>query len=462
MNEHCNYEAKDYSATMKFMWRCAGADERILKYSSYSDQVKYFCIGGIVLSTGFMAFLSMGFAIHTIFQNWYVTLAVALAWSLIVFNIDRFIVSSTGKGIDGADESRMSWEEWKNAIPRLIMAIILGITISAPLETKIFSVEISREWEDTKKELALKRINEEKYKFRISGELDQVNQKLDSASKNLVKYEEVLLLKDKMIENLQTGANGERCVKGANCTQHRDLYKQRDEAKINVDKTKTEIDNYKKNIETTENEHSLSLKTEGIAIMDDTAGFLDQIMMLEKLSSEGKKIPEYDPLTSKPDPSKEPKEVYGSAFWPIWLVRCLFMIIEILPVLLKMMLIKSPYDYMSENINQILEAKQGINQEHMKVGEEKILKYKKNFHPVRITHIIEHQNNAEEENSKYAIDKFAKLEKDRIDEDPESFIKPDDPNSKPNNNNETEKNTEDDSDNKSDRDNGSQTTEGKL
>jgi len=47
------------------------------------------------------------------------------------------------------------------------------------------------------------------------------------------------------------------------------------------------------------------------------------------------------------------------------LVRLLFMIIEIAPVLLKLMLVKSPYDYMTENVHQILEAKQGISLHHM-------------------------------------------------------------------------------------------------
>ena len=131
MNENVDYKAKSPSKSTKFLWWCAGADEKILLYCSYSDHVKYLGIGGVVLATAFMAALSMGFALHTIFDGtWGVTIPVAFIWALIVFNLDRFIVSSTGKG-DG--ESTISWSELGNAAPRLLMAILLGLTISAPL-----------------------------------------------------------------------------------------------------------------------------------------------------------------------------------------------------------------------------------------------------------------------------------------------------------------------------------------
>ena len=157
MNENVDYVAKKPNKSTKLLWWCAGADEKILQYCSYSDHIKYSGIGGVVLATSFMALLSMGFALHTIFDNWAITILIAIAWALIVFNLDRFIVSSTGKG-DG--ESSISWNELANASPRLLMAILLGLTISAPLETKIFSVEIKRSLEDTKRNNILVKIDQ--------------------------------------------------------------------------------------------------------------------------------------------------------------------------------------------------------------------------------------------------------------------------------------------------------------
>ena len=60
-------------------------------------------------------------------------------WGLLIFNLDRYIVATIGKG-DGT--SKITKEEWKIARPRLLMAILLGIVIATPLELKIFEKEI--------------------------------------------------------------------------------------------------------------------------------------------------------------------------------------------------------------------------------------------------------------------------------------------------------------------------------
>ena len=58
---------------------------------------------------------------------------------MLIFNLDRYIVSTIGKG-DGTQ--KITVEEWKLAAPRLLMAILLGFVISTPLELKIFETEI--------------------------------------------------------------------------------------------------------------------------------------------------------------------------------------------------------------------------------------------------------------------------------------------------------------------------------
>ena len=167
-----------------------------------------------------------------------------------------------------------------------------------------------------------------------------------------------------------------------------------------------------------ENEKEISKDS----IMQENPGFLDKLMMLEILSSHGKYIDVADTQTGESTNQRE--EIYGSAFWPIWLVRLLFMIVEIAPVLLKLMLIKSPYDYMSENVNQILETKQGISIVHLKDDESKIHKLKRNHNPERIISIIEHQNIKETENAKEAITAYAEKEKEEIRKNPNDFIQP--------------------------------------
>ena len=280
MNEHVDYQAKPSTAATRFLWWCAGADEKILKYSSYADHVKYVGIGGVVLATGFMAALSMGFAIHTIFDgNWAVTIPISLVWALIVFNLDRFIVSSTGKG-DG--DSTISLKELGNATPRLIMAILLGLTISAPLETKIFSREIEREWVDTKKQLTQKALNESRARMETSGDVTKAKDLFKLDSSRLAEKDKVLLERKKVVENILSGLNGfDKCTLGENCRQHREYYKQRDQAEVERDSAQSAFMTSKNKLVEVEQKEILKLENEALSIDTMKSGFLDQIMMLE-------------------------------------------------------------------------------------------------------------------------------------------------------------------------------------
>ena len=162
-----DYLTKEPSWISRFLWWCAGADEHFLKLSPMQDRVKYAGIGGIVLCTGLLAAFSGGFAFNTIFgpkgdaiddQVAHIgimigSLIFGIVWGLIIFNLDRFIVSSTGKG-DGTD--KITWREVGQALPRIVIALILGFAISAPLEIKILESEINSELSKYQKEYTQK------------------------------------------------------------------------------------------------------------------------------------------------------------------------------------------------------------------------------------------------------------------------------------------------------------------
>ncbi len=69
-------------------------------------------------------------------------------WGLLIFNLDRFIVNTMYS--DG--KVTIGWQELKSGMPRIIMAIFLGIVISYPLELKIFDDEIQVKIEEMKGE----------------------------------------------------------------------------------------------------------------------------------------------------------------------------------------------------------------------------------------------------------------------------------------------------------------------
>ena len=62
------YKSPKAGIIMRQLWKAAGADAYILSKSTYSDQVKYACLGGIVVATGFMAAMAGGYAFYTIFE----------------------------------------------------------------------------------------------------------------------------------------------------------------------------------------------------------------------------------------------------------------------------------------------------------------------------------------------------------------------------------------------------------
>src|SRR5690606_30388488 len=93
----------------RLLWFCAGADLRLLRLCPGSDWIKYQGIGGVVLATTVLAFASGTYGFYTVFspkdetalstrldmQTTVLSIVAGLVWALVIFNIDRFIVSST-------------------------------------------------------------------------------------------------------------------------------------------------------------------------------------------------------------------------------------------------------------------------------------------------------------------------------------------------------------------------------
>jgi hypothetical protein len=299
------------------------------------------------------------------------------------------------------------------------MAILLGLTISAPLETTIFGSEIEREWIETKDQLVRKKSYDiEQYYLTRQNEIEQ---KKDDKNKE-VDAQIILVTQN------QDRVTSER-KSGTGVQWQKDVKNLENEQK-KLEILRVQLDSIEKSALSLIPLKAIAQDSCRNIIMKEPSGFLDKIMMLEKISAEGKKVPKFDASTGKIKTDSNGKiveEVIVAPAWAaIWLVRLLFMIIEIAPVILKLMLIKSPYDYMGENVNQILEAKQGISMNHVTDEEGKLTKYKENFNPKRIIAIVEHQNAKEEENAKEAITLFAEKEKEEIAKNPDAFINPKD------------------------------------
>lgn len=136
-----------------FFLRCSGADKSLLEGCSEGEQTKYVGIGATVFFTAVMAFIASSYALFTVFDTVLPALFFGLVWSLLIFNLDRFIVATIRK------RDRF-WTEMRQAVPRILLAVLIAVVISKPLEIKIFEKEINTVLLKEKNAMALNNKNE--------------------------------------------------------------------------------------------------------------------------------------------------------------------------------------------------------------------------------------------------------------------------------------------------------------
>jgi len=133
----------------KFLLICSGATVEILEHPDCKTELtRYRMIGAFVLLTASFAALSGGFALYTGFKSVLLAIPIGLLWGAFIFTLDRFIVSSIRKKAVDASESfkeklASKSGEIMSALPRLIMAIFIAVTVAVPLELKYFQPEIT-------------------------------------------------------------------------------------------------------------------------------------------------------------------------------------------------------------------------------------------------------------------------------------------------------------------------------
>src|SRR5712691_4423899 len=99
------------------------------------ERLKFQSLGIAILITSVIATVSMWFALYSAMGlNPVGAFFIALVWGLVILGIDRWLVTSMPP-----DGSR----RWAIAIPRLVLAILLGTLISTPLVLRIFQSEIN-------------------------------------------------------------------------------------------------------------------------------------------------------------------------------------------------------------------------------------------------------------------------------------------------------------------------------
>ena len=165
----------------RFFIFCSGADQHLLDECSQGERNKYAGIGATVFFTAVMAFIASGYALYTVFDNVYTAIFFGLIWGLLIFNLDRFIVSTIKK-------RHNLKSELLQATPRILLAVIIAVVISKPLEMKIFEKEINQVLLEEKNALTL--ANKEQLALQYTPAIEQLNQDIANL-KNEVAEKEV-------------------------------------------------------------------------------------------------------------------------------------------------------------------------------------------------------------------------------------------------------------------------------
>ncbi len=303
----------------KFLLICSGGNLHILRKTP-SEWNKFAGIGGIVLFTAVFATLSAGYAMFTIFDDIFSSIIFATLWGLMIFNLDRYIVSSIKK-------NGTWWNQVLMAIPRLILAAFLGIIISKPLELKIFEKEVNKQLN------TIIQRNKTQLQKEMNGRIMQQTGPFETEKKQIsekiaayqLSYDSASVELEKEILGKQSGLTSGKVGFGTNAKRKAELKNQRLQDLENYRKTMQprqdyldkEISKVYTNIESERN------KTEKFE--DGFNGFAARLQALDELGKE------------------TPIMALASMF-----ILGLFIALEISPVLVKLISSVGPYDYLLE------------------------------------------------------------------------------------------------------------------
>ena len=308
-------------STADFFLFCAGADASILEKCP-TDRNKYMGIGATVFFTGVLAFFSSGYALYTVFDSYLIAVAFGLVWGLMIFNLDRYIVMSM--------KSRGKW--WRDAwvaFPRMVMAVLLAVVISKPLELKIFDKEIRAELVQMEQEVFKKQ--EDKVKERYTGQIADLRSQIDVLKADIAQ-------KTAARDSLALAAIQE--ADGTGGSRHKNLGPIYHTKKAAADHAQTELDAL-----IALHRPAILQKEQAIQQLESTSQ--GDISSLDR----GR----YDGLAARIEALSRLSNTSLAIFYASLFITLLFIAVETAPILVKLISSRSPYDYVLHQEEHVYE-----------------------------------------------------------------------------------------------------------
>lgn len=438
-----------------FLWS-SGADLNVLQQVPM-EKNKFLGIGGTIIFTALMASFAGGYAFFTAFKSTYLSVPFGLFWGALIFNLDRYIVTSFGVG-DG--KKTISKQEWIEAAPRLAMAIILGFVISTPLELKLFEKEITVEVKNIINEERIKLGENETPIYKLISEkrneinglkaeqLKAENKAEELPSKATIEDGQIKLLQEeigrvdgmisqnnsswakfnKIWEETESESEKAEIKKKRDQFGNSDLNKRRSSLlnqinTLNGEKFERGKNYFKKADELNKiNQPKIDALEKEIKVLEAKVNSIG--MENEDIASQ------YSGLMAKLEALSRLTDKYAILFFVKWMITILFVFIEIAPILFKMMTERGPYDDIMDRMKhehkvRQLEIQSNTNQEintavrlHTDKFEQKL-----NAELQANKEILEAISKAQQEIALVAIETWKEEQKKNMKENGSSIIK---------------------------------------
>lgn len=325
----------------KFLLISSGADLEILERQECRiEQNRYVGIGATIFLTAVLASFSGGYALYTVFKSVYLSIIFGLFWGLIIFNLDRYIVSSMRKkrinpNLPFRTQVRLKLNELFIALPRLLLAFFIAVVITRPLELRLFEAEIEAQLaSNISSEIveAQSRINLEFSEVDdLNAQIGRMRQEIEEKERRREGLYQLYL--DEMRGSQGSRTTG-RASRGILAQERRRDYEQADAELQDLKRNNGEqINSINQRLSLLKNQKDARIETSTRSIQQAT-GLLSRMAAFNQLT------------TMSP-----------TVAWTSYFLISLFILLETAPIIVKLLSERGPYDDIYDNLQSITYSK---------------------------------------------------------------------------------------------------------
>jgi len=259
-------------------------------------------LGVMVFITGIFAFLSASFAVNTAFESTSLAVLVGFFWGAMIIWFDRSIVSTKNK---------------LAILGRVPIALMIGLTVSIPLELKLFEDRLDKFLnQESQKENSVVTSRKEEQTDKLAENEEKLKNEVAKYREEVRKWNEAM--QSEIVGTVKAGSTG----KPGEGPAYREAKRNKEENEILLADAQKQLEGFynqkQAEIEIIENDFKQNK-------IKQTYGFLSKYEALEGLKSQS--LP---------------------AWSLAWLIRMLFILIELFPAFIKLFLPYNIYDALLE------------------------------------------------------------------------------------------------------------------